>query len=78
MTFLYLAGTAVDFGDRLNSTLSVRIEEQNARISFLETENLRLLTEKNAIALELRRERSKSRRIIEEAESLVRNLNHSP
>ncbi|KAK7458865.1 hypothetical protein VKT23_009875 [Stygiomarasmius scandens] len=56
---------------KLNSTLSVRIEEQNARISFLETENLRLLAEKNTIALELRRERSKSRRIIEEAESLA-------
>ncbi|KAF5348352.1 hypothetical protein D9758_010907 [Tetrapyrgos nigripes] len=56
---------------KLNSTLSVRIEEQNARISFLETENLRLLTEKNTIALELRRERTKSRQIIEEAESLA-------
>ncbi|KAK7458864.1 hypothetical protein VKT23_009875 [Stygiomarasmius scandens] len=63
---------------KLNSTLSVRIEEQNARISFLETENLRLLAEKNTIALELRRERSKSRRIIEEAESLVRSLGSHP
>ncbi|THV06880.1 hypothetical protein K435DRAFT_825720 [Dendrothele bispora CBS 962.96] len=56
---------------KLNSTLSVRIEEQNARISFLETENLRLLAEKNTVALELKRERAKSRRIIEEAESLL-------
>ncbi|KAL0568665.1 hypothetical protein V5O48_013317 [Marasmius crinis-equi] len=53
---------------KLNSTLSVRIEELNAQISTLYTENLRLRASEIALAAQLKREREKSRRIIAETE----------
>lgn len=56
---------------RLNSTLSVRIEELNAQISSLYTENLRLRASEIALAAQLKREREKSRKVISEAESAV-------
>ncbi|KAF9265997.1 hypothetical protein L218DRAFT_997353 [Marasmius fiardii PR-910] len=53
---------------KLNSTLSVRIEELNAQISTLYTENLRLRASEIALATQLKREREKSRQIIAETE----------
>ena len=57
---------------RLNSTLSVRIEELNAQISTLYVENLRLRASEIALSAQLKKEREKSRKIIAEAEAAVR------
>jgi hypothetical protein len=56
---------------RLNSTLSVRIEELNAQISMLYVENLRLRASEIALASQLKREREQSRKILEDAEATV-------
>ncbi|KAI0956558.1 hypothetical protein AcW1_005208 [Taiwanofungus camphoratus] len=65
---------------KLNSTLSVRIEELNAQISTLYVENLRLRASEIALASQLKRERERSRKIIADAEaathSLVKHLGH--
>lgn len=57
---------------RLNSTLSVRIEELNAQISTLYVENLRLRASEIALAAQLKREREKSRKVMNDAEAAVR------
>ncbi|KAF8889809.1 hypothetical protein BD779DRAFT_1671582 [Infundibulicybe gibba] len=59
---------------KLNSTLSVRIEELNAQISTLYVENLRLRASEIALASQLKREREKSRKIMVEAETATLNL----
>jgi hypothetical protein len=59
---------------KLNSTLSVRIEELNAQISALHVENLRLRASEIALGLQLKKEKEKSQRIITDAESAVHNL----
>ncbi|KAF5387168.1 hypothetical protein D9615_002095 [Tricholomella constricta] len=59
---------------KLNSTLSVRIEELNAQISSLYVENLRLRASEIALAAQLKREREKSRKIMAEAEAATLNL----
>lgn len=59
---------------KLNSTLSLRIEELNAQISALHVENLRLRASEIALGLQLKKEREKSQRIIADAESAVHNL----
>ena len=56
---------------RLNSTLSVRIEELNAQIHALNVENLRLRTAEIQLASELKREKEKSRKIMADAEAAV-------
>ena len=56
---------------RLNSTLSVRIEELNAQISTLYVENLRLRASEIALASQLKKEREKSRKVLEDAEAAV-------
>ena len=56
---------------RLNSTLSVRIEELNAQISALYVENLRLRASEIALSSQLKKEREKSRKIIADAETAV-------
>lgn len=56
---------------RLNSTLSVRIEELNAQISTLYVENLRLRASEIALNSQLKKEREKSRKIIADAEAAV-------
>ncbi|EEB88971.1 hypothetical protein MPER_12992, partial [Moniliophthora perniciosa FA553] len=56
---------------KLNSTLSVRIEELNAQISMLYTENLRLRASEIALAAELKREREKSRQIVKQTEAAL-------
>ena len=56
---------------RLNSTLSVRIEELNAQISALHVENLRLRASEIALGSQLKKEKEKSQRIITDAESAV-------
>ncbi|KAG2021298.1 hypothetical protein CC2G_006545 [Coprinopsis cinerea AmutBmut pab1-1] len=65
---------------KLNSTLSVRIEELNAQIHALNVENLRLRTSEIHLTSELKREREKSRKIMADAEaatlSLTRHLNY--
>ncbi|KAJ2912235.1 hypothetical protein MD484_g8177, partial [Candolleomyces efflorescens] len=65
---------------KLNSTLSVRIEELNAQIHVLNVENLRLRTAEIQLAAELKREKEKSRKIMADAEAatmgLTRHLNH--
>ncbi|KAI9453898.1 hypothetical protein BJY52DRAFT_1205372 [Lactarius psammicola] len=59
---------------KLNSTLSVRIEELNAQISALHVENLRLRASEIALGTQLKKEREKSQRIITDAESAIHNL----
>ncbi|EED78818.1 predicted protein [Postia placenta Mad-698-R] len=65
---------------KLNSTLSVRIEELNEQISTLYVENLRLRASEIALASQLKRERERSRKIITDAEaathSLIKHLGH--
>jgi len=56
---------------RLNSTLSVRIEELNAQISMLYVENLRLRASEIALASQLKREREKSWKVLADAEAAV-------
>ena len=56
---------------RLNSTLSVRIEELNAQISTLYVENLRLRASEIALTSQLKKEREKSRKILGDAETAV-------
>jgi hypothetical protein len=63
---------------RLNSTLSVRIEELNAQISTLYVENLRLRASEIALSAQLKKEREKSRKIIAEAENAVSLLRSPP
>ena len=58
---------------RLNSTLSVKIEELNAQISALNVENLRLRSTEIALSAQLRREKDKSRSIMADAEAAVRS-----
>lgn len=57
---------------RLNSTLSVRIEELQAQISTLYVENLRLRASEIALAAQLKKEQEKSRKILADAEAAVR------
>ncbi|KAF9056897.1 hypothetical protein BDP27DRAFT_1344453 [Rhodocollybia butyracea] len=59
---------------KLNSTLSVRIEELNAQISTLYTENLRLRASEINLAAQLKREREKSRKVIAETEAAALGL----
>ncbi|KAH7911108.1 hypothetical protein BJ138DRAFT_1172733 [Hygrophoropsis aurantiaca] len=59
---------------KLNSTLSVRIEELNAQISTLYVENLRLRASEIALAAQLKREQEKSRKIMADAEAATSNL----
>ncbi|KZV81229.1 hypothetical protein EXIGLDRAFT_779925, partial [Exidia glandulosa HHB12029] len=59
---------------KLNSTLSVRIEELNAQISELYVENLRLRSSEISLAAQLYREKEKSRRLMHEAESAATGL----
>lgn len=59
-------------GGRLNSTLSVRIEELQAQISTLYVENLRLRASEIALAAQLKKEQEKSRKILADAEAAVR------
>ena len=58
--------------DRLNSTLSVRIEEHTAEVSTLRAENLILRASENALKAQLRQEHEKSRKILAQAEAAVR------
>jgi hypothetical protein len=70
--------TAIFSTIRLNSTLSVRIEELNAQISSLYVENLRLRASEIALTAQLKKEREKSRRVMADAEMAVRFSLPSP
>ncbi|KAG6885370.1 hypothetical protein C0993_002700, partial [Termitomyces sp. T159_Od127] len=59
---------------KLNSTLSVRIEELNAEISKLYVENLKLKASEITLVAQLKREREKSRKVMAEAEAATHNL----
>ncbi|KAI0085911.1 hypothetical protein BDY19DRAFT_1043065 [Irpex rosettiformis] len=59
---------------KLNSTLSVRIEELNAQISTLYVENLRLRASEIALTSQLKKEREKSRKILVDAENATQSL----
>lgn len=59
---------------KLNSTLSVRIEELNAQISTLYVENLKLRASEIALEAQLKREREKSRKVMADAEAASLNL----
>ncbi|TCD64180.1 hypothetical protein EIP91_004454 [Steccherinum ochraceum] len=59
---------------KLNSTLSVRIEELNAQISTLYVENLRLRASEIALATQLKKEREKSRKVMADAEGAIHNF----
>jgi hypothetical protein len=67
----HLHSSPSDRSIRLNSTLSIRIEELNAQISALHVENLRLRASEIALGSQLKKEREKSQRIIADAESAV-------
>jgi len=58
---------------RLNSTLSVRIEELNAEITVLHVENLRLRSSEIALAAQLKKERQRSQTVLLDAEAAVRS-----
>lgn len=62
--------------DRLNSTLSVRIEELNVQISTLCVENLRLRESEISLTGQIKREREKSWRIMTETEHAVSHRFH--
>ncbi|KAJ7765677.1 hypothetical protein B0H16DRAFT_398867 [Mycena metata] len=59
---------------KLNSTLSMKIEELNTEISTLYSENLRLRASEIALASQLKRERDKSRKILADAEAATQAL----
>lgn len=59
---------------KLNSTLSVRIEELNTQISTLYVENLRLRASEIALAAQLKKEQEKSRKIMADADAATANL----
>ncbi|KAF9528270.1 hypothetical protein CPB83DRAFT_894534 [Crepidotus variabilis] len=59
---------------KLNSTLSIRIEELNAQISMLYVENLRLRASEIALASQLKREREHSRKVLADAEAASQTL----
>nr|GAT43739.1 predicted protein [Mycena chlorophos] len=59
---------------KLNSNLSMKIEELNTEISTLYSENLRLRASEIALTTELRREREKSRKILSDAEAAAHVL----
>ncbi|KAH8100368.1 hypothetical protein BXZ70DRAFT_939200 [Cristinia sonorae] len=59
---------------KLNSSLSVRVEELNAQISTLYVENLRLRASEIALVAQLKKEREKSRRVMSDAEAAVHNF----
>ncbi|KAJ7142125.1 hypothetical protein C8R43DRAFT_1016395 [Mycena crocata] len=59
---------------KLNSTLSMKIEELNTEITTLYTENLRLRASEIALAAQLKREREKSRKILSDAEAATHAL----
>ncbi|KAJ7819045.1 hypothetical protein B0H14DRAFT_2837481 [Mycena olivaceomarginata] len=61
---------------KLNSTLSMKIEELNTEISTLYTENLRLRASEIALAAQLKREREKSRKILSDAEAATTYANN--
>lgn len=56
---------------RLNSTLSVRIEELNAQVSILCTENLRLRASEISLTTQLKQERDNSRRLMDDVQAAV-------
>ncbi|KAL1746469.1 hypothetical protein HDZ31DRAFT_34126 [Schizophyllum fasciatum] len=56
---------------KLNSTLSVRIEELTAEVSTLRAENLILRASENALKAQLRQEHDKSRKILAQAEAAI-------
>ncbi|KAG9318009.1 hypothetical protein JVU11DRAFT_72 [Chiua virens] len=59
---------------KLNSTLSVRIEELQSEISTLYVENLRLRASEIALATQLKKEQEKSRKVLAGAEAATSNL----
>ncbi|KAI6140244.1 hypothetical protein BKA82DRAFT_1003484 [Pisolithus tinctorius] len=59
---------------KLNSTLSVRVEELQAQISTLYVENLRLRASEIALAAQLKKEQEKSRKILADAEAATSGL----
>ncbi|KAI6037426.1 hypothetical protein BKA83DRAFT_4176226 [Pisolithus microcarpus] len=59
---------------KLNSTLSVRVEELQAQISTLYVENLRLRASEIALAAQLKKEQEKSQKILADAEAATSNL----
>jgi cell division protein FtsB len=71
VTSLILFGSCSLYNTRLNSTLSVRIEELNAQISTLYVENLRLKANEIALTAQLKKEQDKSRKLMADAEAAV-------
>ncbi|KAN0075562.1 hypothetical protein V8E55_011585 [Tylopilus felleus] len=59
---------------KLNSTLSVRIEELQTEISTLYVENLRLRASEIALAAQLKKEQEKSRKVLADAEAATAHL----
>lgn len=56
---------------RLNSTLSVRVEELNVQLSTLYSENLRLRASEVALKTQLKKERHRSHKIVLQTEQAV-------
>ncbi|KAF8508290.1 hypothetical protein JB92DRAFT_3145075 [Gautieria morchelliformis] len=59
---------------KLNSTLSVRVEELNAQVSTLYVENLRLRASEIALVSQVKREKERAQRVVDEAEIAVGTL----
>ncbi|KAF8577015.1 hypothetical protein K439DRAFT_1640031 [Ramaria rubella] len=59
---------------KLNSTLSVRVEELNTQVSTLYVENLRLRASEISLLSQLKKERKKSQLVMDETENAVGNL----
>ncbi|KAK2460719.1 hypothetical protein APHAL10511_007189 [Amanita phalloides] len=59
---------------KLNSTLSIRIEELNAELSTLYAENLRLRSSEIRLTAQLRRERERSRKLLADTEAAASHL----
>ncbi|KAF8503061.1 hypothetical protein BU17DRAFT_71822 [Hysterangium stoloniferum] len=56
---------------KLNSTLSVRVEDLNTQVSTLYAENLRLRASEISLASQLKKERKKTQKIMEQAENVI-------
>jgi len=52
----------------------VRVEELNAQVSTLYVENLRLRASEISLAAQLKREKERSHRVVEQAEKVVSGL----
>jgi len=61
---------------KLNSTLSVRVEELNGQVANLAAENVRLRASEISLAAQLKKEKKRNNHIVQQAEHVVGSLTH--